>query len=882
MLAKNFKKSLLAVNIGLVMSAGFTGAVFAAEETQIKEDVEVIEVRGIRASTKADINNKRFANAVVDSITAEDIGKFPDKNVAESLSRITGVGVSREFGEGEKITVRGSDPTKNRTLLNGQNVGTADWFILDNPSRSFNFTMLPSSLVSNLEVYKSPEARLDEGSIGGTVILHTRKPLDLDSGTTHINLQSQYSETSEEHDPLIEGLFSWKNEDEKFGILVSGSKSERTVRREGFEVLGWDAQDDGTYTPRTMGVPVFRQDRERTTLFTAIQFAPSDDFSATLNILDSNMDVNNTNSNYLLMNPASNATLSYEGENAVYGSGGTDVRWNHINRISSTDTSSIHLDIDFATDSFSMNVELGTTEAEGGTLNETSWEYGGQGDYNFDLTGSTPTVNAGVDGTDPSKFNGGWIWGGNKPTTDEESYGQVDFDIPVDMGAFTAIKVGVKYRDQKRTQDREAYSWHWGYANDGVSANYMSQIIGTDCPTLAQCDLAIGSDSVGADVVNGDITQQLTHNSAKMFELGLGPDASYAAHKVLGEIFAVEEKKTSYYIQGDFSGDDFRGNIGVRVAKTDQDSSGYLFSSDSAGLLTVDNPGLNPDLVPSTLEWVTESRSYTEILPNFNLSYDLAEDQIVRLSAARTMARPNFFDISPITAPGDLGEDNPTAQAGNPNLDPQLANQFDAAWEFYFDEASLFAITLFYKDIESYQTSGTYMQDFYDQEEDMWISATVTRPENGPGGTTTGLEATLQYDLGGGFGVSANYTYTDAKNDGERDVMNPGSGLVMGASENMLNASAFYEDDLFSVRAMYNYRTEWYKGLHSSGAELWNDDYGQLDFTTTVNVTENISVVFEGINLTNEKVVEYNTSKDRVLSIYENGRRFVLGANFRF
>ncbi|MBB1410065.1 TonB-dependent receptor [Pseudoalteromonas sp. SG44-17] len=883
MLAKNFKKSLLAVNIGLVMSAGFTGAAFAADEVKVQEDVEVIEVRGIRASAKADINNKRFANAVVDSITAEDIGKFPDKNVAESLSRITGVGVSREFGEGEKITVRGSDPTKNRTLLNGQNVGTADWFILDNPSRSFNFTMLPSSLVSSLEVYKSPEARLDEGSIGGTVILRTRKPLDLDSGTTHITLQSQYSESSEEHDPLVEGFYSWKNEDEKFGILISGSKSDRTVRREGFEVLGWDANSaDGTYTPRTMGVPVFRQDRERTTFFSSIQFAPSDDFSATLNILDSKMDVNNTNSNFLLMNPGAGADLTYVGSNAVKGTGGTDVRWNHINRISKTDTNSIHLDVDFATDSFSMNVELGTTAAEGGTLNETSWEYGGQGDYNFDLTGSTPTVNAGVDGTDPSKFNGGWIWGGNKPTTDDESYGQVDFDVPVELGAFTAVKFGVKYRDQKRTQDRNAYSWHWGVATDGTSPNYMAQILSSQCDTLAKCDLAVGTDSVGADVVNGDITQQLTHNSAQMIELGLGPNASYAVHKNLGEIFEVVEKKTSYYVQGDFSGDDYRGNIGIRVARTDQDSSGYLYSSDSFSLLTVKNPGENADLAPATLEWVTESRSYTEILPNFNLSYDLAEDQIVRLSAARTMARPNFFDISPITAPGDLGETNPTAQAGNPNLAPQIANQFDAAWEFYFDDASLFAVTLFYKDIESYQTTATSSQDFYDQQTSSWVTATVSRPANGEGGTTTGLEASLQYDLGNGFGVSANYTYTDANNDGERDVVNPGSGLVMGASENMLNASAFYENDMFSVRAMYNYRTKWYKGLHSSGTELWNDDYGQLDFSTTYNVTENISVVLEAINLTDEKVVEFNTSEDRVLSIYQNGRRFVLGANFRF
>ncbi|UDM62035.1 TonB-dependent receptor [Pseudoalteromonas piscicida] len=883
MLANNFKKSLLAVNVSIALGAGFSGVVVAEEsQNQVQENVEVIEVRGIRASSKADINNKRFANAVVDSITAEDIGKFPDKNVAESLSRITGVGVSREFGEGEKITVRGSDPTKNRTLLNGQNVGTADWFILDNPSRSFNFTMLPSSLVSSLEVYKSPEARIDEGSIGGTVILNTRKPLDLDSGTVQLSLQSQYSEVAEQHDPSIEALYSWKNESEQFGILISGSKADRTVRREGFEVLGWDVQGDGTYTPRTMGVPVFRQDRERTTFFSSIQFAPSDDFSATLNILDSNMDVNNTNSNFLLMNPGSEAELSFSDGNALKGTGGGDVRWNHINRISSTDTNSIHLDIDFATDSFSMNVELGTTEAEGGTLNETSWEYGGQGDYNFDLTDGTPTVNAGIDGTDPSKFNGGWIWGGNKPTTDEESYAQVDFDFPVELGAFTSIKVGAKYRDHKRTQDRNAYSWHWGLANDGESDNYMNQILANQCSTLADCDLSRGTDTVGADVVNGDITQQLIHNSDRMLELGLGPNASYAIHKNLPEIFEVAEQKTAFYVQGDFSGESFRGNIGVRVAKTEQDSAGYLFSSDSWDLLTVKNPGLNGDLTPSTLEWKTESRSYTEILPNFNLSYDLAEDQIVRLSAARTMARPNFFDISPITAPGDLGEDNPTAQAGNPNLDPQVANQFDAAWEYYFGDASLLAITLFYKDIESYQTSGTSSQEFYDQETQRWVPVTVTRPENGAGGTTTGLEASIQHSFDNGFGVSANYTYTDANNDGERDVLKPGSGLVMGASENMLNISGYYEDDLFAVRAMYNYRTKWYKGLHSSGTELWNDDYGQLDFSATYNVTENISLVFEGINLTDEEVIEYNTDEARVLSIYQNGRRFVLGANFRF
>ena len=191
-----FKKHLLATSIAVVLSGTAIMPVLAAEKNKsVSEDLEVIQVTGIRGSLKAYVNAKRFADSVVDVITADDIGKFPDKNVAESLSRITGVAVSREFGEGEKITIRGSGPNQNRALLNGQNVATADWFILDSPSRGFNFTLLPSSLVKAIEVYKTPEADVDEGSIGGTIVLKTRKPLELDANTIKIGLQAQYSET---------------------------------------------------------------------------------------------------------------------------------------------------------------------------------------------------------------------------------------------------------------------------------------------------------------------------------------------------------------------------------------------------------------------------------------------------------------------------------------------------------------------------------------------------------------------------------------------------------------------------------------------------------------------------------------------------------------
>ena len=209
-------KCALAVKLSLLVgSAALALPVLAATETAKEEQVEVIQVRGIKASQEANLNAKRFANAVVDVVTAEDIGKFPDKNVAESLSRITGVGVSREFGEGEKITVRGASSSTNRTLLNGQTVATADWFILDNPGRSFNYTMLPSALVRDLEVYKSPEARIDEGSIGGTVILKTRRPLDMDANSLNLSIEGQYSDLSDKTDPQLGAMYSWKTDDER-------------------------------------------------------------------------------------------------------------------------------------------------------------------------------------------------------------------------------------------------------------------------------------------------------------------------------------------------------------------------------------------------------------------------------------------------------------------------------------------------------------------------------------------------------------------------------------------------------------------------------------------------------------------------------------------
>ena len=177
-----------------------------------------IVITGIRGSAAASIRAKRASSVISDVLTAEDIGKFPDKNVAEALQRIPGVVINHTFGEGERVSVRGTDTNLTKTLLNGHNVATADWFIEDQlaATRSFNYLTLPSEIVGQLEVYKSPQADIEEGGVGATINVHTRNPLDLDPLTISASAQMVYSERAKKWDPQASGLISWKK-------LLSGS-----------------------------------------------------------------------------------------------------------------------------------------------------------------------------------------------------------------------------------------------------------------------------------------------------------------------------------------------------------------------------------------------------------------------------------------------------------------------------------------------------------------------------------------------------------------------------------------------------------------------------------------------------------------------------------
>src|SRR4051794_2113413 len=174
---------------------------------------EEITVLGAAESLREAVKVKREADAIVDAIAAKDVNKLPDKNLAEAVQRVPGVVINREFGEGERVSLRGVSPNLVHTTVNGHNVAVADWFVLEQlaATRSFNYLLLPSELIGLLTVYKSPTAELDEGGIGGTIDVRTRQPLDLKPFAFSGSLQGAYTDKSGSTDPNLSALVSWKN-----------------------------------------------------------------------------------------------------------------------------------------------------------------------------------------------------------------------------------------------------------------------------------------------------------------------------------------------------------------------------------------------------------------------------------------------------------------------------------------------------------------------------------------------------------------------------------------------------------------------------------------------------------------------------------------------
>ncbi|MGO2130264.1 MAG: TonB-dependent receptor [Pseudoalteromonas prydzensis] len=861
------------VNIMLIYSV--FNALYSSAQTPSETDqnqLETIQIRGFHDSAIKSLRDKRDSQSIIEAISAQDIGKFPDKNVAEALQRITGISLSRAQGEGERVGVRGTTPEQNRTFLNGQAIASADWWISTQPNRGFNYTLLPADLVSSLEVYKTPQADHNEGSLGGSVNIKTQRPLHTQSNQFVTNAQVQYNDLSGEFDPQLAVFYNWTNPDKDIGALITFTRNQRSLRRDGLESWGWHEQNfqrnaDGSlsatdsdtadlkniWTPGGGGSAIFQQQRVLTSATANFEYQPNLDWNIQLNTLYSVLNADNSNQNFLwqpssvfargghasdakiIDNTLAFARYSKVPEQNLPFSTAMEAIW----RESEINTSSVHLIVSQQAHLWQNQYQIGFTKGGGGSKQDHTSQFSANTAYTVDTTGGKNIIaNYDVSPLDGQAWQLTEARNDSQDSNDQEFYLQGDFERAIDHSIISAIKVGAKYRDHQRdfiryrsfngAFDGIAQQLDWTLANYPAAfpSGFLSEI--GDQHTLKNYSY-VDINALSTDFKTIDFIQQ--EEKASRFD--------------------IQERTTAGYVKLMLDGNDYRANLGVRVVNTEQDAGAYQRVG-------------SPIEQQESFVWQQHSKNYVDILPSANISFDLSEDLIARVSAARVMSRPQYNHLMPST---NYNVTQAQGQGGNPDLDPYRANQFDLSVEWYFDDAALLSVALFNKDVESFVEFKRTI------EQHEGIDMTIDRPINGSGGTIRGVEIGYQQELIYGFGLITNYTFVD----GDRtDSISGRENYVPGTSKHTINLTSYYENDWLSSRLAYNYRTHFATGV----GETMMDDFGQLDGSITFKLSDKLDFVVEAINLTDEITYLYERNEYAPTGIYQNGRRFYVGVRY--
>lgn len=856
----------------------------SSAESKNVQELDTITVTGYRASLEKSQAVKRSANSIVDAISAEDIGKFPDTNAAESLAHLPGISVDRQFGEGEKVSINGTDPALNRVLLNGQTIASGDWGgnPTDTSGRTFNYTLLSPEIIGLMEVYKTPEARIDEGSIGGTVIVHTRKPLDLPKNTIRGSVGYNYNDRSEEGNPRGSALWSWKNDDETFGALISATHDKQDLARAGIEFFGYNTGSGIPATAAISGdggnvatakIPVginsafFQQTRERNGLQGALQWKPNEQNEFNLTGVYIKGKYNNfSESRYVCPGCGDQDKITSATVNNGYitqatvtdGAGNGNQPYAQLDtnyRESTVVTKSLNLRHDFYGDKWVFTSQVGTTEATGGKNPEYLMKFLLQnGGYNFGYDGSHTDVNydngsaanwglaatpAGLPAgsTDSSATQAGGIY--YAKSTDKEKYFQFDAARDLDWGPLNKLQLGYKYINHDNGVDAR-----------GNRINTTNAVSLTDfSPGTTPSGLY---DGLGA---SGDLTNWSTANLNSVISYLRGlPQGPFKTD--YGSSFDVKEITSNLYAQLNFESGKWRGNLGVRYVDT-KDKSLYWQSNDGG----------------ANYNQTQVSKQYYKPLPSFNIAYDLDDTKVLRFSAAKVMARPRYGDLAgSFTINSSNG--NLTASGGNPDLKPYESTNYDLAAEWYFAPSSMLSAELFYRDISSYIVTTTTNQQLTDAVSGVSGVYSVSSPINASNAKVKGASLNYQQAFGYGFGLQANYTYAEA---------DASSGLNLPyLSKNTYNVIPYWENGPWMVRVNYSYRSKYFTQVGRLDSQVFTDEYKQLDLTASYEINDWMSVSVSATNLLDSTYYWYNEVKYAPIGMYKNGRGYQAQLNFKF
>ncbi|MGB5331593.1 MAG: TonB-dependent receptor [Woeseiaceae bacterium] len=734
----SFSKKPLAMGVALALGATALTPAVAQDDEVIEEIVTV----GIRSSLISSMNTKRAAKGVVDAITAEDIGKFPDTNLAESMQRIPGVSIDRANNEGSKVTVRGFGPEFNLVLLNGRQMPTTQ--LSGDSTRSWDFANIASEGVSAVNVYKTFTASKPSGGIGSTIDVMTAKPFDKPGLVASFGVKAMMDTTNEKGDdvtPEFSGIFSNTFADDTLGVGVFFSRQERDSRISGAEVALWrenvdnipastvitdnrSSTDINTFYPRNYGWGSEDISRTRTNGSLTFQYAPSDALTATLDYKYAEFD--NTGERIgvgIWFGDAPNTLEAEIDQNGTYVyvvDQLEDYASNKRLNTSNNEINSIGFNLDWqVNDDLNLTFDFHDSDSDSrGTgrgndvflilaaacINTKSADFRTGNDIpDMDVTWIN-CVDAEPDGT-PTGGSYDSLFGQAGLNINESEVTQFQIDgewANADDGGLTSIQFGLAmtendYRTRAFNSGQIAAGWYGG--NQDVFDNSIFTRVSTD--NIAT-EFSGGGSSNSPDFYYDWDFERGVAAFEQVYNGGSRLEATTASPVIFDH--KINEETTSVYLQAnaesDFNGFPVTMVAGIRYEDTDIKASSLQIETEEIVWFSPTEWAVNraSGATPSN-----EQGDYSLWLPNLDISVDVRDDMIARFSYSKSVTRPSLTSMRGTTSLTDRPKPSERfGDAGNPNLVPFTSDNFDLSFEWYYDEGSYASIGYYRKQVENF------------------------------------------------------------------------------------------------------------------------------------------------------------------------------------
>ncbi|MBQ4837479.1 MULTISPECIES: TonB-dependent receptor [Pseudoalteromonas] len=837
---------------------------------------EVVAVGHMRRGAMMATNMQKESDNIKNVMSADGIGKLPDRNAAEAVQRMPGVSIERDQGEGRFVAIRGLPSQWNSTSMNGDRLPTAEE---ETTSRAVAFDFFPTDMIELVEVSKAITPDMEGDAIGGNINFVTRRAPD--ERMLSVNVGVGGAEKAEGGSYSFNMLYGDRSEDDKFGFLINATAWERDWATDNYEPRR-AIDDDG---------------------IAGVHRLELRDYTGTRKTYGLNMSGEYLLDNGLVYASAMYGTLSDEETHYKH-----RVRYNknrvelqHIYDELITEMKGFELggeyDIDFNTrvewklSTYDNQFEYGDIpNGEDNAYYVVKFKQGVEFDNQVGVrngqdVGSNLVYNTIDGGTDPARGIGmhlpsDWVMDPDKAVlADVELYGidiqerdkiVAQLDLIHTYSDQLELKTGFKYRDKERNANFYDKFYGWNEEQFGPT------------PTLSQVAKDLGVSLVDQPG-RGEFLDNFSHDYQKHFSQVIpvndlkrwwgdnkhklnfldGDSEVVANGGGLSRNFDLEESHLSLYGMSTYKPSEYWTVVGgVRATQTKTDVYGYVAVENDQG---------------TSVEPEQGGKDYWSVLPSVHVTYHQDDMTNVRFALTRTFARPDFGQLSPGATYLEMENQ---LRAGNPELDPTYSNNVDLMYEHYFDDAGVIAVGYFYKQIIDPVFSQSYQGSYRGN------SVTVKSPLNGDDAWLHGVEFTANSSLAfineslDDFGMSFNFTLMDS----EMEIPNRSDKVkISRQADELYNVALYYDDGNFAARIAVNHKGEYIED-HGSNTMLdtYYGDYTSVDATASYYINDNAMIYIELNNLTDEPLQYFTGSERRPNQIEYYGIRGQVGFKYDF